>query len=151
MPNTITVQGTNIVALKKTPLLGGEGRVVVVAEDTPGAACYVGVGTPFTKVGTTCRIVNPDTRGELRLDDCGANARDIAALLFAPGAGLSGQDRSTANAAVRYAAVNYLEGQNATRGDGCFGSLTSPIATQDDCSPRRATWSRPTSTPPRPS
>ena len=26
MPNTITVQGTNIVALKKTPLLGGEGR-----------------------------------------------------------------------------------------------------------------------------
>jgi len=26
MPNTITVSGTNIVALNKTPLLGGQGR-----------------------------------------------------------------------------------------------------------------------------
>lgn len=94
--------------------------------DADGAPLWYAVADAFRN--NPAGIVNPDTRGELRLDDCGANARDIAALLFAPGAGLSGQDRSTANAAVRYAAVNYLEGQNATRGDGCFGSLTSPIA-----------------------
>lgn len=73
-------------------------------------------------------VINPDTRAQLRIDDCDAAARDIAALLFAPGAALSGQDRSTAHAAVRYEVSNYLEGENASRGDGCFGSRTSSIA-----------------------
>jgi acyl-CoA synthetase (AMP-forming)/AMP-acid ligase II len=49
---------------------------VEVPQETPGSACYVGVGGPYTKDGTTCRIVNPDTRecqgqgrvGEIWLD-----------------------------------------------------------------------------------
>ncbi|MGE3771376.1 MAG: hypothetical protein AB7I32_00500 [Gammaproteobacteria bacterium] len=94
--------------------------------DADGAPLWYALADAFRN--NPAGVVNPDTRGELRLDDCGAAARDVAALLFAPGAGLSGQDRSTANAAVRYDAVNYLEGQNATRGDGCFSSLTTPIA-----------------------
>lgn len=32
-------------------VLGAEGKVVVVEEDTPGSACYVGVGGPFVKDG----------------------------------------------------------------------------------------------------
>ncbi len=94
--------------------------------DAEGAPLWYAVADSFRN--NPAGIVNPDTRGELRLDDCSTGARDIAALLFAPGAGLSGQDRSSASAAARYAAINYLEGQNASRGDGCYTSLTSPIA-----------------------
>lgn len=32
-------------------VLGAEGKVVIVEEDTPGSACYVGVGGPFVKDG----------------------------------------------------------------------------------------------------
>lgn len=57
-------------------VLGSTGKVVLVPEDTPGAACYVGVGGPYKEDGTQCRIVNPDTRvcqgqghiGEIWLD-----------------------------------------------------------------------------------
>jgi len=94
--------------------------------DADAAPLWYAVADAFRN--NPAAVVNPDTRGELRLDDCTAGARDIAALLFAPGAGLSGQDRSTASPVVRYAAANYLEGQNATRGDGCYSSLTSRIA-----------------------
>jgi len=94
--------------------------------DADGAPLWYAVADAFRN--NPAGLVNPSARGELRLDDCAAAGRDIAALLFAPGAGLAGQDRSTASAAVRYDAVNYLEGQNASRGDGCFSSMTSPIA-----------------------
>ncbi|MCC7121090.1 MAG: hypothetical protein IT493_05995 [Gammaproteobacteria bacterium] len=95
-------------------------------QDTDGAPLWYALADAFRN--NPAGIVNPSTRGELRLDVCTPGARDIAALLFAPGTGLTGQNRSTANAIVRYAAANYLEGQNATRGDGCFSSLRSPIA-----------------------
>ena len=57
-------------------VLGSTGKIVLVPEDTPGAACYVGVGGPYKEDGTQCRIVNPDTRecqgqgfiGEIWLD-----------------------------------------------------------------------------------
>jgi hypothetical protein len=72
--------------------------------------------------------INPDTGAALRLDNCGATGRDIAALIVAPRAALDGQDRSTANPAVRYAAANYLEGQNASTGDACFSSAAGVAA-----------------------
>lgn len=94
--------------------------------DADGAPVWYAVADAFRN--NPAGIINPDTRGELRLDDCAAGARDLAALLFAPGAALGTQNRSTANAIVRYGAANYLEGQNASRGDGCFTSATSATA-----------------------
>lgn len=94
--------------------------------DADGAPLWYAVADAFRN--NPAGVVNPSTLAQLRLDDCAAGARDIAALIVAPGAGLTGQNRATASAAVRYDARNYLEGQNASRGDGCFTSLTSPIA-----------------------
>ncbi|TFJ86619.1 hypothetical protein NSK_002273 [Nannochloropsis salina CCMP1776] len=42
-------------------VLGATGKIELVPTETPGAACYVGVGGPYSKDGTQCRIVNPDT------------------------------------------------------------------------------------------
>ena len=53
-------------------MLGATGQVKILPANTPGAACYVGVGTTFSQDGTTCRIVNPDSRecqGECRIGE----------------------------------------------------------------------------------
>lgn len=113
-------------AATDTGLLPWRTLGIEVQLDTDGAPLWYAVGDAFRNIPSD--VINPDTRGELRLDDCAADARDIAAVLFAPGFALAGQDRSTASAAVRYAPVNYLEGQNATRGDGCFSSQLRAIA-----------------------
>ncbi len=94
--------------------------------DDDGAPLWYAVDDAFRN--NPQGLINPDTVAALRLDNCGATGRDIAALIVAPGAALGGQDRSTANPAVRYAAANYLEGQNASTGDTCFSSAAGITA-----------------------
>ena len=110
----------------ETGLLPWRTLDIAAPRDADGAPLWYAVADAYRN--NPVGIVNPSTPAGLRLDDCAAGARQIAALVFAPRGALSGQDRSTASAAVRYNAVNYLEGQNASRGDGCFTSATSPIA-----------------------
>ena len=93
--------------------------------DGDGAPLWYAVDDAFRNSPRSA--INPDTVAALRLDDC-AGGRDLAALIIAPGAALAGQDRSTANPAVRYAAGNYLEGQNASTGDTCFSALRGAAA-----------------------
>lgn len=68
-------------------------------------------------------IVNSDTVAALRLDTCQPTGRALAALLIAPGPALAGQQRAPQSANARYAPALYLEGANASRGDGCFSAL----------------------------
>ena len=72
--------------------------------------------------------VNSDIGAGLHLDDCAQTARTYAALVLAPGAALSGQNRNLADKAARYLASNYLELDNASRGDACFGNPASEQA-----------------------
>ena len=103
-------------------------RTLDLAEprDSDGAPLWYAVADAFRN--NPAGTVNPSTLAGLRLDDCAAGARQIAALLIAPGAALGTQNRSTASAAARYDAANYLEGQNASRGDGCFESTRGATA-----------------------
>lgn len=98
---------------------------VPALRDGDGAPLWYAVDDAFRNSPRSA--INPDTVAALRLDDC-AGGRDLAALIIAPGAGLAGQDRSTASPAVRYAAGNYLEGQNASTGDTCFSALRGAAA-----------------------
>jgi hypothetical protein len=93
--------------------------------DVDGAPLWYAVDDAFRNSPRSA--INPDTVATLRLDDCVTAGRDIAAFIIAPGAALGGQDRSTANPAVRYAAANYLEGLNAIGGT-CFSSAAGPAA-----------------------
>ena len=72
--------------------------------------------------------VGSDTAPQLMTLPCTAESHALAALVLAPGAALSSQDRNPAQKSVRYDPRNYLEGQSASRGDGCFGALVQDIA-----------------------
>lgn len=67
-------------------------------------------------------VVNSDAPAALRLDTCRPESRALAALLIAPGPALVGQQRNPRPANARYPTGDFLEGANASRGDGCFGS-----------------------------
>lgn len=69
--------------------------------------------------------INNETRGTLKLDDC-TREQDIVALIIAPGAALAGQNRRGAVFDV----AAFLEGGNASRGDGCF-SGQQDVASND--------------------
>ena len=94
--------------------------------DSDGAPLWYAVADAFRN--NPAGTINPSTLADLRVDDCAAGARQIAALVFAPGAALGNQNRSLASAAARYNPANYLEGENASRGDGCFSSVTGAAA-----------------------
>lgn len=72
--------------------------------------------------------INPDVLATLRVDACGAGGRDVAALILAPGPPLGGQLRGPAAPNQLYAAADWLEGHNASRGDGCFSTLRNAAA-----------------------
>lgn len=73
-------------------------------------------------------VVNSDSLAGLHLDDCSLAARGNVAMLLAPAAALTGQNRNLADKAVRYLAANYLELANASRGDACFASAAGELA-----------------------
>lgn len=64
--------------------------------------------------------VNSDTPGTLDID----GTDDIVALIIAPGAALSGQNRNIESLTDQYAITEYLEGENASKGDNKFTKLT---------------------------
>ena len=84
-------------------------------------------------------VVNSDTLANLRLDNCRADGRAIAALLIAPGPALPGQQRSPQLASARYLPAHYLEAANASRGDTCFSSLSGDTANDTVLAIDRAT------------
>ncbi len=81
--------------------------------DGTGAPLWYAVSNNFRAHLTAA--LNNESRGTLRLDDC-AKEQDIVALVIAPGTALEGQARR----GPVFDAAAYLEGDNASRGDGCF-------------------------------
>lgn len=86
--------------------------------DSSGAPLWYAVSDNFRN--NPGGIVNSTTPGTLRMNDCSAAAAEIVALVIAPGAARPGQNRAVAAASDRYDPANYLEGENASRGDNCF-------------------------------
>ncbi len=64
--------------------------------------------------------LNSETPGALTVD----NQNDIVAVIIAPGTAEPGQSR---DASTSYSAADYLEGENASSGDGIFSSQTNDI------------------------
>lgn len=110
----------------ETGLLPWRSLDVPDLRDDAGAPLWYALANAFRN--NPAGTVNPSTLAALRVDDCAAGARQVAALVFAPGAALGNQNRSTASATARYNPANYLEGENASRGDGCFSSATGASA-----------------------
>ena len=94
--------------------------------DGAGAPLWYAVANTYRN--NPAGIVNSDSIAGLRVDDCSLAARGNVALLLAPAAALTGQNRNVADKAARYLASNYLELANASRGDACFGSAASDEA-----------------------
>ncbi|MEM7540803.1 MAG: hypothetical protein AAF384_04360 [Pseudomonadota bacterium] len=65
--------------------------------------------------------VNSETTGGFTLD----GESDIVAVIIAPGPALGNQDRKTSNA---YSASDFLEGDNASKGDGSFTAVSGDDA-----------------------
>jgi len=82
-------------------------------QDGSGAPLWYAVSNNFRAHLTGA--INNETRGTLKLDDC-AREQDIVALIIAPGAALEGQNRR----GPVFDVAAFLEGENASRGDGCF-------------------------------
>ena len=66
-------------------------------------------------------VINSDTPGTLVVD----GDADIVAVIIAPGAALSGQNRSTDDTDDQYDMAQFLEGENATSGDDVFTGVRS--------------------------
>ncbi len=86
------------------------------ARDGSGAPLWYAVSDAFRN--NPAGIVNSATLGQLRRDGCSVPGNELVALIIAPGPPLAGQDR----AGDRYAVANFLEGENASTGDGCFAT-----------------------------
>lgn len=85
--------------------------------DGSGAPLWYAVAEPFrAHLGTA---LNSDTAGTLDVATC-AGGDDLVALVLAPGAALADQG---ARGPASFDAAAYLEGDNRTRGDGCFSAL----------------------------
>lgn len=84
--------------------------------DGTGAPLWYAVSNNFRAHLTGA--LNNETRGTFKLDDC-TREQDIVALVIAPGTALEGQQRR----GPVFDAAAYLEGDNASRGDGCFSRL----------------------------
>ncbi len=87
--------------------------------DGSGAPLWYAVSERFRAPATT--PLNPDTPAALSID-----ARDeLVAVIIAPGAALPGQVRTAAGA---YVPADWLEGENASAGDGRFTAQVSATA-----------------------
>lgn len=86
--------------------------------DRDGAALWYAVDDAFRNSPQT--PINPDVVATLRVDDCSAAGRDAAAVVLAPGPAIDAQSRAPAPPNTPFTPGAWLEGQNASRGDGCF-------------------------------
>ena len=88
--------------------------------DGSGAPLWYAVSDNFRN--NPKQPINSSTRGTLKIDDCSATGEDYVAVIIAPGPALAGQNRAPAS----YATSDYLEEQNANKGDNCFSAKRSP-------------------------
>ncbi|MGE0334739.1 MAG: hypothetical protein AB7O21_10340 [Gammaproteobacteria bacterium] len=89
--------------------------------DASGAPPWYAVADPYRS--HLAGVLNTDTAGTLDVAPC-TGSDDVVALIIAPGAGLGTQARGPAV----FDPAAYLEGDNATRGDGCFTAERSATA-----------------------
>lgn len=88
--------------------------------DGSGAPLWYAVSDNFRN--SPKQPIDSRTLGTLKIDDCSATGEDYAAIIIAPGPALTGQNRAPAS----YAVSDYLEGQNASKGDNCFNATHDP-------------------------
>jgi hypothetical protein len=101
---------------RETGLLPYRTLGLTTLADGSGAPLWYAVSENFRSMVTT--PVNSDAAGAFSVD----GIDDVAAVIIAPGAALSGQARGSANA---YTAGAWLEGDNATLGDNRYTRLAS--------------------------
>jgi type II secretory pathway pseudopilin PulG len=83
--------------------------------DASGEPFWYAISMPYRDT-SAAGALNSDTAGTLTLNDAGGNpvASDVVAVIFAPRAPLSGQNRNPSDAASLIHRSNYREGENAT-------------------------------------
>lgn len=96
---------------------------VVETRDGSGAPLWYAVSNMFRNNPKTIPL-NSETIGTtLGLDACAAGGDDIAAVIIAPGPAVKDQDRGTVRTEAIEDIAEYLEGENADAGDGCFSTI----------------------------
>ncbi len=93
--------------------------------DSAGERLWYVLSQPFTD--SSASVINSDTQGTLTMTGL-AQATNVIALVFAPGAALGGQNR---NAAGRNVAANYLEDENRDAANTTYVARTACVAS--DC------------------
>jgi hypothetical protein len=100
--------------------------------DATGAQLWYALSANFRKYPYAAggyTVINSGTQGQLTVTGA-TPATNVVAIVFAPGAALSGQNRDPANAAAYNLPANFLEGVNA--GYDSFTSSTTATDTYND-------------------